>query len=128
MRLSSLLLTTGFTAAASSESSSDCADGLQIIVGRGTGEDAGPGVLKIVADQISSKVKGSKVVAVDYPATSLSPNYFDSVKDGTKEVHDDIVNYAKKCPRSKIAYLGYSQVCRRSLVKAAPCFVLIIGL
>lgn len=122
MRLSSLLLTAGFTAAASSESSSDCADGLQIIVGRGTGEDAGPGVLKIVADQISSKVKGSKVVAVDYPATSLSPNYFDSVKDGTKEVHDDIVNYAKKCPKSKIAYLGYSQVCCRSFSHGCAVF------
>ena len=121
MRLSSLLLTAGLTAAASEESSSDCADGLHIIVGRGTGEDAGPGVLKIVADEIINKVKGSKVVAVDYPASSLSPNYFDSVKKGTQEVHDDVVDYAKECPNSKIAYLGYSQVCCRDFEDIMSC-------
>lgn len=87
-----------------------CADGLYVLIGRGTGEAAGTGVSGLLGDSIAAQIKGSKVMAVEYPATFTDPSYLDSEKEGVKNLQAEIKEYVAKCPKSKLAYLGYSQV------------------
>lgn len=105
-----LAVMAGSAAAAAVAAPVTCADGLYLIVGRGTTEAPGEGASEVFADAILSKIKGSKVLAVDYPATLDDPSYFESVQDGTKALEQEIADYVKKCPKGKVAYLGYSQV------------------
>lgn len=88
----------------------ECVKGLYLLVARGTEEEKGAGVLEIVAKDIAKKIDDSKVVPIVYPAKAIVPTYSDSVAKGAMAVHDNITEYAKACPQSKIAYLGYSQV------------------
>lgn len=105
-----LAVMAGSAAAAAVAAPVTCADGLYLIVGRGTTEDPGEGASEVFADSILSKIKGSKVLAVDYPATLEDPSYMESVEEGTKALEKELSDYVKKCPKGKVAYLGYSQV------------------
>lgn len=111
MRYTPLLA--GTAAALAIRSTSDnitCTDSLYVLVGRGTNEAPGPGVSGALADKIAEKVKGTVVGAVNYPAKWSDPDYFVSESEGAKAVSDEIKQYTDKCPKAKIAYLGYSQV------------------
>lgn len=94
------------TAAAATPS---CAKGLYMVVARGSEEPAGTGVTGNLTSQIAAKVPNSQVVAVDYPATLT--DYETSEGDGVKAMQLLLNNYGQACPGSKIAILGYSQVC-----------------
>jgi acetylxylan esterase len=87
----------------------ECAKGLHLIVARGSDEDAGVGKIGAVADLVADRIDDSKIVALDYPATVDDPVYLDSVKAGAKQLRDDVRDYIKACPDSKLAVLGYSQ-------------------
>lgn len=97
--------------AAAARAQYTCADGLYMVVARGTGEDPGPGEMGRVADLVADKIEGSRVVGLDYPATLGGDGYMDSVMDGQSALKTEIEGYSKACPDGKIAVMGYSQVC-----------------
>jgi acetylxylan esterase len=90
----------------------ECSAGLHILVGRGTDEAAGLGETGALAKNISAAVTGSDVVAIDYPASVSNPGYDVSEKLGAQNIYDQVTQYHKDCPGHKMAYLGWSQVCR----------------
>ncbi|KAG6149578.1 hypothetical protein E4U51_006935 [Claviceps purpurea] len=93
------------------DSAQRCADsGLYIISVRGTGEERGIGVAgTIIGTQVQRRVNGTKIVALDYPATLSDPSYVDSVVNGTKSLSQLISEHVKSCPNDKMAIMGYSQ-------------------
>lgn len=111
MRSTPLALLTAAVGVATAQQK-ECADGLHMIVARGTGEDEGPGVTGELAERIADRIEGSNVDALDYPASLSDPVYIDSVNDGAQELRDEVREYIKNCPDSKLAVLGYSQVWR----------------
>ncbi|KAG5979813.1 hypothetical protein E4U55_004731 [Claviceps digitariae] len=88
-----------------------CADnGLYLISIRGTTEQRGIGVAgTLIANQVQNQIKGTKIVALDYPATFTDPSYQVSVGDGTKALTKLVSEHVKSCPKDKIAIIGYSQ-------------------
>ncbi|KAJ5615419.1 hypothetical protein N7537_000533 [Penicillium hordei] len=131
-----LLLTFGFLAVATATIDPDCTDGLYMIVARGSEEQAAasknglfpansgsPGYL---AQLIAARIKDSKVVGVEYPATL--DDYIPSENEGANVMLRLANEYHAPCPDSKMALLGYSQICREyaqadaSLVIAAVLF------
>lgn len=98
-----------------------CATGLHLIVARGTSEPKGAGIAGLLAERVAERVGGSAVAPLDYPATMTNPEYDESVGDGVEALHKAVRAYARACPGSKLALLGYSQArrpCRRP--SAAP--------
>ncbi|KAG6034275.1 hypothetical protein E4U40_004152 [Claviceps sp. LM458 group G5] len=93
------------------DSAQGCADGgLYIISIRGTGEDRGIGVAgTTIGTQVQRLINGTKIVALDYPATLSDPSYVDSVVNGTKSLSQLISEHVKSCPNDKMAIMGYSQ-------------------
>ena len=91
------------------QDSSSCVSGLYMIVARGTTEPSGPGVTGLLAERIASRIKDSKVVALDYPATFTDPLYTESVTNGTETLGEMVRSYAEDCPDGKMALFGYSQ-------------------
>ncbi|KAJ4322375.1 hypothetical protein N0V84_004846 [Fusarium piperis] len=87
----------------------ECADGLYLVVARGTGEEKGAGITGEVAEEVADRVKGSIVEPLDYPATFLDPAYDESEADGVKAMTELLTNYHSSCPDGKIAVFGYSQ-------------------
>lgn len=79
-----------------------------MIVARGSTEDPGVGKMGVISGNVTEKVPGSTVEAVDYPATLT--DYIESEGEGAVAMAKMVVDYAKKCPETKIALLGYSQV------------------
>ncbi len=98
----------GLLAASSNAQSTTCAQGLYMLVARGSDEAPGVGRIGVVAGNVSLQIPGSITVALDYPATF--DNYLTSEFNGTEEMNAKIVNYVSQCPNGKIALLGYSQV------------------
>ncbi|KAG6062798.1 hypothetical protein E4U32_001943 [Claviceps aff. humidiphila group G2b] len=92
-------------------SAQGCADGgLYIISVRGTDEDRGIGVAgTTIGTQVQHLINGTKIVALDYPATLSNPSYVDSVVNGTKSLSQLISEHVKSCPNDKMAIMGYSQ-------------------
>lgn len=88
----------------------ECAEGLYVVVARGTNEEEGTGFMGVIADSIVEQIEDSRVEAVDYPASFSSPDYFTSEKEGADAVQELLTDYYEACPNGKIAYLGYSQV------------------
>jgi hypothetical protein len=103
-------LLAGASAASAGNFTTKCPDGLQMIIARGTGEDAGPGVTGAIGLQIAKLIEGSAVHAIDYPASFDQPSYFISVSNGTAAVRETLKTYTKACPDTKLALFGYSQV------------------
>ncbi|KFA52401.1 hypothetical protein S40293_05985 [Stachybotrys chartarum IBT 40293] len=89
--------------------SSACAEGLYIIVARGTGEPEGMGDMGELAQRIADRIPGSRTEGLEYPATFINPIYDDSVDAGAETLRELIVEYHEECPDSQIALLGYSQ-------------------
>ncbi|POR33881.1 Acetylxylan esterase 2 [Tolypocladium paradoxum] len=96
-------------AASAAQNSDTCANGLHIIVARGTGERQGSGVTGLLADRIAGQVQGSKVAPLDYPASLTDPAYDVSVGDGVKAMQGALDRYTAACPDSKVVVMGYSQ-------------------
>lgn len=93
-----------------------CAKGLYIVSARGTGELQGIGVAgTLIGKPVAEKIKDSKVVGLQYPATLASPSYPDSVGNGTRNMTELLTDYNKSCPDGKIAIIGYSQGAQVSL-------------
>lgn len=84
-----------------------CAEGLHMIVARGSSEAPGLGWMGTVAGNVSELIPGSTVAAVDYPATFA--NYTTSEGIGAAGFASLTAKYAARCPGGKIALLGYSQ-------------------
>ncbi|KAL2683148.1 hypothetical protein Neosp_007615 [[Neocosmospora] mangrovei] len=87
----------------------ECADGLYLVVARGTGEEKGAGITGEVAEDVADRINGSIVEPLDYPATFLDPAYDESEADGVKALTELLTNYHSSCPDGKIAVFGYSQ-------------------
>lgn len=85
-----------------------CATGVHMIVARASTEQPGQGIIGAVATQVQQQVPGSDSEAVDYPATLT--DYLNSEASGVAAMTKLIENYAARCPNSKMALLGYSQV------------------
>jgi hypothetical protein len=79
-----------------------------MIVARASTEAPGEGIIGAVATSVQGMIPGSDSEAVDYPATLQ--NYNTSEPAGTAAMTKLITEYATRCPNSKIALLGYSQV------------------
>jgi hypothetical protein len=92
----------------SSANSTACATGVHMIVARASTEAPGQGIIGAVATSVQGMIPGSDSEAVDYPATLQ--NYNTSEPAGTTAMTKLITEYAARCPNSKIALLGYSQV------------------
>ncbi|KAG5927776.1 hypothetical protein E4U53_002803 [Claviceps sorghi] len=93
------------------DGSRGCADGgLYLITIRGTSEMPGIGVAgTVIGTPVQKQINGTKVVALDYPATYSDPNYADSVANGTKSLSKLMSAHVKSCPNDKIAIVAYSQ-------------------
>lgn len=94
----------------SSEAATACAVGVHMIVARGSQEAPGEGMIGAIATKVQQYIPGSDSEAVDYPATIS--NYSRSEASGVAAMHNMIHSYVERCPSSKIALLGYSQVRR----------------
>lgn len=105
------LSTAVFAASAIAQSSSkDCYDGLMMIAVRGTNEDKGAGAIGLVADAVAERINGSHVTGLNYPATLQDPDYEESESQGVEQLQKSLNDYMDKCPDSKVAVFGYSQV------------------
>lgn len=87
-----------------------CATGVHMIIARASTEAAGPGVIGGVATMVTKAVPGSDSESVVYPATLT--DYANSEGQGVAGMNKLIQAYTQKCPNSKIALMGYSQVNR----------------
>lgn len=106
MRPSALILAAaGLTAA--QDASSNCTDGLYMIVARATGEDPGTGRVGVVARNVSDAIPDSTIEPIVYPATFA--NYTTSESEGVAAMTKAIKDRVAACPQGKIALLGYSQ-------------------
>jgi len=85
-----------------------CTSGVHMIVARASTEAPGEGIIGAVATQVQQSVPGSDAEAVDYPATLT--DYLNSEASGVAAMTKLIQSYVARCPNSKIALLGYSQV------------------
>lgn len=85
-----------------------CATGLHMIVARASTEAAGEGIIGTVATAVKLRVSGSDSESVVYPA-SLT-DYVNSETQGITAMTKLIRDYTARCPTTKIALLGYSQV------------------
>ncbi|KAG6018448.1 hypothetical protein E4U41_003886 [Claviceps citrina] len=93
------------------DSPEGCAkDGLYLISIRGTGEQPGIGIGgSVIGTRVQKQIEGTKIVALDYPATMVEPTYEESLGNGTKALGELIRKHVKDCPQDKMAILGYSQ-------------------
>lgn len=106
MRPSALIMAVaGLTAA--QDASSNCTDGLYMIVARATGEEPGTGRVGVVANNVSSSIPNSFIEPIVYPATFA--NYSTSEGDGVAAMTTAIKDRVAACPQGKIALLGFSQ-------------------
>jgi len=91
----------------------ECADGLYMLIARGTGEDPGPGETGKVANRIKDQIENSTVKGLNYPASFNGEvgdnNYFESVEKGYEAMKVAIQQYYDACPDHKMAIFGYSQ-------------------
>ncbi|KAF5020049.1 hypothetical protein F66182_7930 [Fusarium sp. NRRL 66182] len=88
---------------AQSNNQVECADGLYMIVARGTGEDEGTGITGEVAQDVANRVNGSIIEPLDYPATFTDPFYEDSESAGVEALTSALTTYHDACPDGKIA-------------------------
>lgn len=80
------------------------------MVARGSTEPAGlPGLIGSMLNASQAAIPDSDVELIDYPATI--DNYAESSGNGTAAVNRQLTAFVQRCPNSKIALLGYSQVC-----------------
>lgn len=121
-------------AATATSTNTTCATGLYILGARGSGENVTysgypdyMGSTGPIGIMVASKVNGSVLAGVHYPATNPVPDninltdpkavaninltgYYNSDSVGASAIIDEINQYHSACPTSKIALIGYSQV------------------
>ncbi|ESZ99123.1 carbohydrate esterase family 5 protein [Sclerotinia borealis F-4128] len=119
MHSSSILLGLGLTTlvsaggyyprAANTSTNASCVGtgAMHMIVARASTEAPGEGIIGSVATMVKAALPGSDSEAVVYPATLTQ--YQSSEASGVAAMTKLILDYAAKCPSSKIAVLGYSQ-------------------
>lgn len=105
----SLLSLAGLVAVVTAQADSACVTGsaVHMIIARASLEPVGPGILGNVSTLITQQLAGSDSVAVDYPATL--DNYTISESMGVSAMKTLVMDYATKCPDSKMVLMGYSQ-------------------
>lgn len=104
----SILVLTGLVAGAMAQNSSCVTgDAVHMIIARASLEPPGTGVIGGVATQVMQQLPGSDLVPVDYPATL--DNYPTSEAQGVKAMTALVMDYANRCPNSKMVLMGYSQ-------------------
>ena len=79
-----------------------------MIIARASTEAPGEGAIGAVATMVKNAIPGSDSEAVDYPATLT--DYQNSEASGVAGMQKSVTEYATRCPNSKIALMGYSQV------------------
>jgi hypothetical protein len=94
-----------------------CGKGVHIIVARESEAAPGPGLIGTAAERVIELIPGSDMESVDYPAL-LDP-YIVSETAGVANMTKLITTFAKKCPKTKIVLMGYSQVS----LKTPPCSI-----
>lgn len=99
------------SAAAAAAQTTQCAQGLHMIMARGTGEAEGPGIMRLLGERIAERIEGSDWVGLDYPASDKNPPYATSMTEGGNEIREVVEAYAEDCPDTPIVLFGYSQVC-----------------
>lgn len=83
------------------------ANAVHMIVARASTEMPGQGIIGAVATKVQTSLPGSDSEAVVYPATLT--DYLNSEASGVAAMTLLVEDYAKRCPESKMALLGYSQ-------------------
>ncbi|KAI9158885.1 Acetylxylan esterase [Paramyrothecium foliicola] len=94
---------------AAQNSTTTCADGLHIIVARGTGEEGLLGTSEWIAQRVARRVPDTNYVGLNYPASFNDPDYNDSEVQGAEAMKDSVLQYNRDCPDHKLAIVGYSQ-------------------
>jgi len=85
---------------------------IHIFGARETTAPAGYGSAGTFVNEILSAYPGSTAEAINYPAAGgTNAQYASSVQAGTQDVANQINNYNKQCPNTKLVVIGYSQVC-----------------
>ena len=79
-----------------------------LIIARGSTEPQGPGILISMANKIMAMNPGTTMESIVYPAELT--NYEASVGNGTAAVGQQFGAFVQRCPNSKVALLGFSQV------------------
>jgi hypothetical protein len=86
---------------------------VHFIIARGSNEPQGPGTTKMLADAVAKEIPGVTTEGIVYPARlnfSNILNYLPSSGDGVKAGVNQITQYVKACPQSKVVVAGLSQV------------------
>lgn len=99
--------------AAASSSPNTCINGVHIIAARGTDEPPGPGLIESVAHGVLAAVPDSQIASLNYPAAF--DNYSASVVAGVDSLKKELAEYGSRCPQSKVALMGFSQVCSSNI-------------
>jgi hypothetical protein len=137
-----LVATAAALAATATAATSSCAKGLYILCARGSGEPAiapNPGTYPdntgspgFLALQIAKQIQGTVIAGVIYPATNPVATgtldlaaYYSSENAGAKAILEEVNQYHSACPNSKIALIGYSQVCAAFMFNVSPVRILI---
>ena len=115
IRISTMLTTSRLVALAATllsvtstvNAQTKCSDGLHMIVARASTEKPGTGIIGKVANVTQTRIPGSDIVPVVYPATLT--NYTMSEPSGVAAMLPLIHDYVDSCPGRPIALLGYSQ-------------------
>ena len=91
---------------------SECTSDIHMIVVRATTEAQGYGALGKIVNETCEQLPGATSEAIDYPANGLNSftEYAESETTGIENTTKAIQAYAQRCPESRIALLGYSQV------------------
>ncbi len=84
---------------------------IHIFGARETTAPAGYGSAGTFVNLILSAFPGSTAEAINYPAAGgTNAAYASSVQQGTQNIANQINNFNKQCPNSKLFVVGYSQV------------------
>ena len=84
---------------------------IHIFGARETTAPAGYGSAGTFVNLILNAYPGSTAEAVNYPAAGgTNAQYASSVQAGTQDVANQINNFNKQCPSTKLVLIGYSQV------------------
>lgn len=112
----------GVTAPKGSKDQTQCS-AVHFVVGRGSGEPQGVGMLRGLVNSVAQTIPGVTSEAIVYPAQLDFNNllsYVSSESSGVSAGKNQITAYVKRCPKSKIVVTGVSQVRNKSKVKSKP--------
>jgi Cutinase len=86
---------------------------VHFIIGRGSCEPPGTGSLRRLADVVGKEIPGITSEGIEYPASLNFSNllgYVSSSSTGATAGKNQITQYSKRCPNTKIVVTGISQV------------------